>query len=316
MGLTINSLSPVLGAEVVGLDLSSPISDAEFTELNQAWLDHNGVLVIRDQTLTPDEHIAFSKRLGELEVHVVGQFLLDGYPEVYRVSTKVDDDGRPMGNPESGRYWHSDLSYLERPSKASLLYALELPPSGGDTMLASMYAAYDSLSPTMKGMLDGLTAVHDLGHVGRLFSTGGPNQEQTAKTPPVEHPIVRTSSGNGKKGVVRQSGLHDAHRPIGEVGERGLARVPVRSRHEAGIRLPSQVAAERSFGVGQPLHGASRRPRLSRHRSSPHASDDRSRRGGPLGVGGTTSAEYQKRAPANCRTVGTPDGASAGFIPV
>ena len=207
MGLTINSLSPVLGAEVVGLDLSSPISDAEFTELNQAWLDHNGVLVIRDQTLTPDEHIAFSKRLGELEVHVVGQFLLDGYPEIYRVSTKVDDDGRPMGNPESGRYWHSDLSYLERPSKASLLYALELPPSGGDTMLASMYAAYDSLSPTMKGMLDGLTAVHDLGHVGRLFSTGGPNQEQTAKTPPVEHPIVRTHPETGRKALFVNPGF-------------------------------------------------------------------------------------------------------------
>ncbi len=207
MGLTINSLSPVLGAEVVDLDLSSPISDAEFTELNQAWLDHNGVLVIRDQTLTPDEHIAFSKRLGELEVHVVGQFLLDGYPEIYRVSTKVDDDGRPMGNPESGRYWHSDLSYLERPSKASLLYALELPPSGGDTMLASMYAAYDSLSPTMKGMLDGLTAVHDLGHVGRLFSTGGPNQEQTAKTPPVEHPIVRTHPETGRKALFVNPGF-------------------------------------------------------------------------------------------------------------
>ena len=207
MGLTINSLSPVLGAEVVGLDLSSPISDAEFTELNQAWLDHNGVLVIRDQTLTPDEHIAFSKRLGELEVHVVGQFLLDGYPEIYRVSTKVDDDGRPMGNPESGRYWHSDLSYLERPSKASLLYALELPPSGGDTMLASMYAAYDSLSPTMKEMLEGLTAVHDLGHVGRLFSTGGPNQEQTAKTPPVEHPIVRTHPETGRKALFVNPGF-------------------------------------------------------------------------------------------------------------
>ena len=74
MGFTVNQLSPVLGAEVIGLDLSSSVSDAEFQELNQAWLDHNGVLVIRDQILTPEEHIAFSKRLGELEEHVVGQF--------------------------------------------------------------------------------------------------------------------------------------------------------------------------------------------------------------------------------------------------
>ena len=100
----------------------------------------------RDQVLTPEQHIAFSRRLGELEEHVVGQFLLEGHPHIYRVSTKVDEDGKPMGNPESGRYWHSDLSYLELPSKASLLYALEVPPSGGDTMLTSMYAAYESLS--------------------------------------------------------------------------------------------------------------------------------------------------------------------------
>ncbi len=206
-GFTIDPLSPVLGAEVTGLDLASPLSDAAFAKLHKAWLDHNGVLVIRDQTLTPEEHIAFSKRLGDLEVHVVGQFLLDGYPEIYRVSTKVDEDGKPMGNPESGRYWHSDLSYLKRPSKASLLHALELPPSGGDTMLAGMYAAYDALSPTMKGMLEGLTAVHDLGHVGRMFSTGGPNREQTARTPPVEHPVVRTHPETGRKALFVNPGF-------------------------------------------------------------------------------------------------------------
>ncbi len=207
MGFTINALSPVLGAEAVGVDLASPMSDAEFAELNRAWLDGDGVLVVRDQTLTPEEHVAFSRRLGELEVHVVGQFLLDGHPEIYRVSSKVDEDGRPMGNPESGRYWHSDLSYLDPPSKASLLYALELPPSGGDTMLAGMYAAYDSLSPSMKGLLEGLTAMHDLGHVGRLFSTGGPSPEQTARTPPVEHPVVRTHPETGRKALFVNPGF-------------------------------------------------------------------------------------------------------------
>ena len=207
MGFTVNALSPVLGAEVSGLDLSSPLSDSEFQELNQAWLDHNGVLVIRDQVLTPEAHIAFSKRLGELEEHVVGQFLLDGYPQIYRVSTKVDENGKPMGNPESGRYWHSDLSYVERPAKASLLYALEMPPSGGDTMLASMYAAYDSLSPAMKQMLDRLTAVHDFGHVNKNFSTSGPNQAQTAQTPPVEHPVVRTHPETGRKALFVNPGF-------------------------------------------------------------------------------------------------------------
>ena len=207
MGFTVNQLSPVLGAEVIGLDLSSPVSDAEFQELNQAWLDHNGVLVIRDQVLTPDEHIAFSKRLGDLEEHVVGQFLLDGYPQIYRVSTKVDENGKPMGNPESGRYWHSDLSYMERPAKASLLYALEMPPSGGDTMLAGMYAAYESLSSTMKQMLDGLTGVHDFRQVSNFFATAGPNQTQMAQTPPVEHPVVRIHPETGRKALFVNPGF-------------------------------------------------------------------------------------------------------------
>ena len=207
MGFTVNQLSPVLGAEVIGLDLSSPLSDAKFQEINQAWLDHNGVLVIRDQVLTPEAHIAFSKRLGELEEHVVGQFLLDGYPQIYRVSTKVDENGKPMGNPESGRYWHSDLSYMERPAKASILYALEMPPSGGDTMLASMYAAYESLSPTMKQMLDGLMAVHDFRQVNNFFATSGPNQVQTAQTPPVEHPVVRTHPETGRKALFVNPGF-------------------------------------------------------------------------------------------------------------
>lgn len=207
MGFTVNALSPVLGAEVTGLDLSAPISDADFETLHQAWLDHNGVLVIRDQELTPEQHISFSKRFGKLEEHVVGQFLLEGHPEIYRVSTKVDENGKPMGNPESGRYWHSDLSYLKQPSKASLLYALELPQSGGDTMLASMYAAYGALSDTMKEMIDGLTAVHDFRHVRRFFPTSGPNDNQTALTPPVEHPVVRTHPESGRKALFVNPGF-------------------------------------------------------------------------------------------------------------
>jgi taurine dioxygenase len=207
MGFTINTLSPVLGAEVVGLDLSSPLSDAEFQEINQVWLDHNGVVVFRGQVLTPEEHIAFSRRLGDLEEHVVGQFLLDGYPQIYRVSTKVDEDGKPMGNPESGRYWHSDLSYVKPPAKASLLYALEMPPSGGDTMVASMNAAYESLSLTMQQMLDGLTAVHNFDQVNKFFATSGPNQSQTALTPPVEHPVVRTHPETGRKALFVNPGF-------------------------------------------------------------------------------------------------------------
>ena len=100
-----------------------------------------------------------------------------------------------------------DLSYLELPSKASLLYALEVPPSGGDTMLTSMYAAYESLSDKMREMIDGLTAVHDFQHVSRYFPTSGPNDAQTGLTPPVEHPVVRTHPETGRKALFVNPGF-------------------------------------------------------------------------------------------------------------
>jgi taurine dioxygenase len=195
----INPLSPVLGAEVVGLDLCAPLSDAVFLELERAWQDANGVLVFRDQDLAPDAQISFSRRLGELEEHVAARYLLPGHPEIYRVSTKRDADGSAMGNPESGRYWHSDLSYLDPPAKASLLYALEVPPIGGDTMFTNMAAAYDALSEPVQTMLDGLLAIHDYAYVRRLFSPGFGRSADASKVPPVRHPVVRPHADTGRK---------------------------------------------------------------------------------------------------------------------
>lgn len=199
MSYRINPLSPVLGAEVAGLDLNEPLSAAAFADIERAWQDANGVLVFRNQDLAPDAQIAFSRRLGELEEHVAKRFLLPGHPEIYRVSTKQDAEGKAMGNPESGRYWHSDLSYLDPPAKASLLYALEVPPIGGDTMFANMAAAYDALSEPLRTMLDGLVAVHDYTHVHRLFSAGFGRSTDASKVPPVRHPVVRPHADTGRK---------------------------------------------------------------------------------------------------------------------
>ena len=162
----VNPLSPVLGAEMIGADLSQPMDDALFGEIRKAWLDSNGVMVFRNQTLTPDQHVAFSKRFGPLEKHVLAKYLLPGYPEIYRVSNKVKD-GEPQGREKAGTYWHSDLSYMRPPALASLLYGIEIPPVGGDTMFCSLYAAYDGLSPAMQAFLEGLTAVHDFGYASR-----------------------------------------------------------------------------------------------------------------------------------------------------
>jgi len=207
MAYCINSLSPVLGAEVIGLDLCEPLSDVVFQELECAWQEANGVLVFRKQNLTPESQISFSRRLGNLEEHVAKRFLLPNHPEIYRVSTKRDENGAPMGNPESGRYWHSDLSYLDPPAKASLLYALEVPPVGGDTMFTNMTAAYEALSKPVRDMLIGLYAVHDYTYVRRMFSPGFGRSADGSQLPPVRHPIVRPHADTGRDALYVNPGF-------------------------------------------------------------------------------------------------------------
>ncbi|MGY8959738.1 MAG: TauD/TfdA dioxygenase family protein, partial [Alphaproteobacteria bacterium] len=133
----INPLSDALGAEIVGLDLSESLDDEAFARVHQAHLDFQ-VLVFREQRLTPDQHIAFSRRFGELSGHVYDQFLLPGHPEILKVSNKKKADGDFAGLASAGRRWHSDLSYSKTPSLGSLLYALEIPPTGGDTLFNNM----------------------------------------------------------------------------------------------------------------------------------------------------------------------------------
>jgi taurine dioxygenase len=207
MNLTINRLSPILGAEVLGANLAEPMADTRFSELRQAWLDANGVLVIRDQDLTPDQHIAFSRRFGELETHVLADYLLPGYPTIYRVSNKTKD-GKPLGRAKAGTYWHSDLSYMRNPAMASLLYAIEIPPLGGDTMFANMYAAYDTLSPKMREIVSNLHATHDFSYAARgVFSGERVSEERLAMAPAVEHPVVRTHPESGRKALYVNPGF-------------------------------------------------------------------------------------------------------------
>ena len=198
---TVNPLSTVLGAEVLGADLSRPMDRALFGELRRAWCDAGGVLVFRDQKLTPDQHVAFSRRFGPLEEHVMATYLLPGHPEIYRVSNKIEN-GEPQGRAKAGVYWHSDLSYRRPASLASLLYGIEIPPTGGDTMFCSLTAVHDALSPAMRAMLGGLSAVHDFGHASRASFKGGPaSRQQLDATPPVEHPVVTTHPETGQKAL-------------------------------------------------------------------------------------------------------------------
>ncbi|HTM12914.1 MAG TPA: TauD/TfdA family dioxygenase [Bryobacteraceae bacterium] len=183
-----------LGAEIRGVDLKA-VTDADFAAIQRAWNDHS-VLVFRGQQLTDGELIAFSRRFGDLDwapVQETGRRFVEGYPEIYVVSNVIVN-GEPIGSLGAGEAsWHTDMSYLETPPKASILYALEVPPSGGNTYFCGMYHAYDSLPETLKRRVAGRMLKHD----GTYNSGGYLRQGVTAVDDPMAspgawHPLVCT----------------------------------------------------------------------------------------------------------------------------
>ena len=207
MPLDVRQLSPTLGAEITGVDLAGPLSDDDFARIRQAHLDHC-VVVFPDQHLTPVEHIAFSRRFGALHIHMLEQYLMDGHPELL-VLSNVKRDGRAIDIEDAGRYWHSDVTYEEVPPLGSLLYGVEVPPAGGDTWFANMYAAYDALDAAMKARLAGLRAVHRY-NIDRQRRQRGAikiTEEQAARIDEVAHPVVRTHPETGRKALYVNPGF-------------------------------------------------------------------------------------------------------------
>ncbi|MCG5260438.1 TauD/TfdA family dioxygenase [Cupriavidus gilardii] len=203
-GFDIRPFDAPLGAEVVGLDLSRPLSEADFLRIHRAHLDHH-VLVFRDQRITPEQQIAFSRRFGPLQIHVLHQFQLAGHPEVLIVSN-VLKDGKPIGLGDAGHFWHSDLSYKEKPSLGSLLHAQELPAEGGDTLFANQHLAWETLPAELKRAVEGRQAEHTyLARYAELQqrSPWRPNltPEQIAQVKPVLQPVVRTHPETGRRAL-------------------------------------------------------------------------------------------------------------------
>lgn len=205
MSLVIQPVSPHIGAEVIGADLRQPVGDNLFRELHQAWVDADGLLIVRDQHLTPEQQIAFSRQFGELasagDNPVIQKYTLPGYPEIFRVSNKKQD-GEPLGREDAGTYWHSDGTWQTFPSKASILYGIEIPRVGGNTMFADLYQAWETLTPTMQRMIEGLKAVHAMANAGgtsfeREFT--GKGDVVAAKT--AVHPLVITHPDSGRKAL-------------------------------------------------------------------------------------------------------------------
>jgi len=183
-----------LGAEIQGVDLRA-IDARDFSAIYQAWLDHS-VLLIRGQNLTDEDLIAFSERFGDLDwapIQESGRRFVEGHPEIYVVSN-VMENGQPIGSLGAGEAtWHTDMSYLQDPPKASILYALEVPPSGGNTYFNSMYHAYEFLPAAVKKRIEGRQLKHD----GTYNSGGYVRQGVTAVDDPVSspgtyHPLVCT----------------------------------------------------------------------------------------------------------------------------
>jgi taurine dioxygenase len=196
-----------IGAEVIGVDLSKPIDPQTFAKI-EAGYDRHTVLIFRNQTLTPEQHIEFGRRFGPLEIHVLKRYLLTDYPEILVVSNILKEDGDFLGLPDAGQTWHTDTSYRTRPSRGSILYALEIPRDEngnpiGDTLFAGTGPAYDALPAAMKQKLQGRKAIHRYGLRKR------PEGSQRAKltkaqldeTPDIAHPVVRTHPNTGCKAL-------------------------------------------------------------------------------------------------------------------
>lgn len=198
--IEVKPISGSIGAEIAGVDLGGSLPNETIDEVHRAFLEHQ-MICFRQQRLTPAQHVAVARHFGKPAIY---PFLkgLDGQPEVHEI-VKTETDTKNFGGG-----WHSDTAYKERPDMGTLLYALEVPPYGGDTLFASMYAAYEALSPGMKRLIDGLVGVNNSdklypgGRAANLKKLGGMGAAVTAA--PVleaEHPVVRTHPETGRKAL-------------------------------------------------------------------------------------------------------------------
>jgi taurine dioxygenase len=194
--MIIRPLQGQFAAEVLGLDL--PVDDATFAEIEAAWTRH-GILVFRDVSMTPEQQIAFTRRFGPLHIMEPLQYNLPGYPEIFVVSN-VEEGGKPVGMKRAGWGWHTDGEDKTIPNAGSLLYALELPPAGGDTLFADMYAAFEALDESIKKIIIGRRARFSRVRLHPVHYPHLPplTEEDKAKRPDVWHPLARRHPRSGR----------------------------------------------------------------------------------------------------------------------
>ena len=206
--LTQRPLASSFGVEV-DADISRPLSDAQFAEIERAFYACQ-VLALRAQQLTPAQFVAFARRLGPPQPHVIDQFHHPEDPNILILSN-VKVDGRPTGLQDAGSYFHTDYSYLQVPARATTLYSRVVPKVGGDTLFANQQAAYDDLSDAMKKRIEPLLGIHHYGNrndVNEASRTAASalTDEQKAKMPVITHRIARPHPVTGRKSLYAVSG--------------------------------------------------------------------------------------------------------------
>jgi len=195
--LTIKPMTPAIGAEILDIDLGASDIETRVPEIRAALLKH-GVIFFRDQDLTQDQHIAFARHFGELEIHPATPKDQPN-PEVLRIAHGPKSRGQENN-------WHSDVTWREKPSLGSILLAREVPECGGDTCFANMHLAYERLSEQMQRMCERLTAVHDISRVFARRLKKSP-EELHDKYPPMRHPVIRTHPETGERVVYVNNGF-------------------------------------------------------------------------------------------------------------
>ena len=198
--LTLTPITPRIGTEVSGIDVTKPISDAELARIYQAWIDTT-ILLFRGQSMTQEQQVAFTARFGEVVSYTRRTFSEGESPVL--ILSNIREDGQLIGSPVSGRVWHTDGHYLADPPWGSMLHAIEAPPAGGDTLFANMFAAYEELPDAVKQRIEGQQVV-----ISRVQSRpynyperGPANKQERIDWVDMPQPMVRRHEENGRKAL-------------------------------------------------------------------------------------------------------------------
>ncbi len=238
-----------MGAEVRSVDLSRPLPDAAFADIREALHKHH-VLTFRSQKLVARNFLAFASRFGPPEPHVLDQYHHPEMPEILILSNVIKD-GKPFGLADGGTYWHSDYSYLTIPARATVLYSIEVPEVGGDTLFADQEQAYEDLPASMKNRIDGMVTLNVYGNRDDLdlasrTSALPPTAEQKARRGAtlIRHPLVRRHPYSGRKALYSVSGTSFAIEGLPD--DEGLALLRELTAHSTQPKYRHSV----KYGVG------------------------------------------------------------------